>query len=97
LRQQLQTPAPVPGLHLSLIQVATLEAALGVSVPLTPDTLVAAVERLTGLHLGELRLALTPGQLAELEHRAQKRGRTLTAEMQAILARLHDELFYKGG
>jgi hypothetical protein len=89
--------APLPGLHLSPIEVAKLETALGVSAPLTPASLVAAVERLTGLHLGELRLALTPGQLEELRHRAMKRGRTLDAEMQAVLGRLHDELFYKGG
>lgn len=90
-------PPPAPGLHLSPVNVAKLEEALGVSVPLTPGSLVAAVERLTGLHLGDLRLHLTPGQLAELQHRASKRGRSVEAEMQAVLARLQDELFYRGG
>lgn len=63
----------------------------------TAAGLVHAVERLTALNIGELSLPLTPGQLAELQHRARKRGRTVQEEMKAVLARIHDELFHQGG
>ena len=96
-RRMLTTPVLTPGLHLDLNDVARLEAFLGVSVPLTPEGLLRAVERLTAVHLGDVRIPFTPGQLAELNHRAQKRGRTLEQEMRAVVARLQDELFYQGG
>lgn len=89
--------APPPGLHLSPIQVAALERALGSPASLTAPGLIHAVERLTALQVGELSLPITPGQLAELQHRARKRGRTVQDEMKAVVARIHDELFHQGG
>jgi hypothetical protein len=96
-RQQLRAPAGVPGLHLTPLQVAVLETALGVSVPLTPATLVARVEAVTAVSIGDVRIPFTPGQLQELSHRAQKRGRTLDQEIRAVVARISDELFHQGG
>ena len=91
------TYKPVAGITLSPLDVATLEAALGVSVPLTAASLIDKVERLTALRIGDIRVPFTPGQLAELQHRALKRGRTVEAEMRAVVDRLQDELFYQGG
>ena len=48
------------------------------------------------MRIGDIRIPFTPGQLAELQHRASKRGRTVEAEMRAVVARIEDELFYKG-
>lgn len=79
------------------VDVALLEELLGVSMPLTVSTLLAAVDRLTAMRIGDIRVPFTPGQLAELQHRAGKRGRTLEAEMKAVVARIQDELFYQGG
>ena len=36
-------------------------------------------------------------ELAELQHRAMKRGRTVEMEMRAVVTRIEEELFYKGG
>jgi hypothetical protein len=96
LRRQIEPPAEAPGLHLTPVLVSELEALLGVSVPLSPSSLYTAVERLASLRIGDIRLPFTPGQLAELQHRAAKRGRTVEAEMKAVVARIEDELFYKG-
>lgn len=96
-RRLLAAPARAPGLQLSRTEVSTLEAVLGVSVPLTPSSLLTAVERLASMKIGDIRIPFTPGQLAELQHRAQKRGRTIEAEMRAVVARIEQELFYQGG
>jgi hypothetical protein len=61
-----------------------------------PD-LVKAIERLASIKVGDIRIPFTPGQVAELQHRAMKRGRTVEAEMKAVVDRIEDELFHKGG
>ena len=98
MRDQLAPPPAEPGLHLSPRQVAQVEAALGVSVPFSsPESLVAAVERLASVGFGDIRVPFTPGQLAEIAHRAAKRGRTVDAELKAVVDRIQDELFYRAG
>lgn len=74
-----------------------LEETLGLGATRDTANFVAAVERLASMRVGDIRIPFTPGQLAELQHRAQKRGRSLEAEMQAVVDRIQDELFYKGG
>jgi hypothetical protein len=91
---ELKLPA---GLHLAPTEVAALEELLGVSMPLTPSSLRTAIERLASVRIGDIRIPFTPGQLAELQHRAAKRGRTVEAEIRAVVARIEDELFYQGG
>lgn len=56
-----------------------------------------AIDRLASIAIGDIRLPFTPGQLAELQHRAAKRGRTVEQEMRAVVSRIEEELFYKGG
>jgi hypothetical protein len=63
----------------------------------SPEFLTIAVERLASMKVGDIRIPFTPGQLAELQYRAQKRGRTIEAEMKAVVDRIQDELFYRGG
>lgn len=55
------------------------------------------IERLASIKIGDIRIPFTPGQLSELQHRASKRGHTVEQEMRAVVARIEDELFYKGG
>lgn len=95
--QQLATPAPVPGLHLDPRDCTQLEEVTGLGSTRSASQLVAAVERLASLKFGDIRIPFTPGQLSELQHRAAKRGRTVEAEMKAVVARIEEELFYKGG
>lgn len=59
--------------------------------------LVRTIDRLASIRIGDIRIPFTPGQLAELQHRASKRGRTVEQEMRAVVARIEEELFYKGG
>ena len=97
ITQLVAPPATQPGLHLTPRQVSELETLLGASAPFTPETLYAAVERLASIRIGEIRIPFTPGQLRELQHRAAKRGRTVDAEMKAVVDRIQNELFYQGG
>lgn len=91
-----RTPAGV-GLSLSALDCRTLEDLVGIGTTRSAPDLLKAVERLGSIRIGDIRLPFTPGQLNEIQHRAQKRGRTVEAEMQAVVDRLQDELFYKGG
>jgi hypothetical protein len=97
---QLLTPPPVAppaGLVLDARSCRLLDDLLGLGATLSADQLLAAVARLGSIKIGDIRIPFTPGQLAELSHRAAKRGRTVDAEMRAVVARIEDELFYKGG
>jgi hypothetical protein len=89
-------PAPVPGLHLTPAETDRIAEALGLGAQATAASILAAIDRLASVRIGDIRIPFTPGQLAELQHRAAKRGRTVEAEMRAVVARIEDELFYKG-
>jgi hypothetical protein len=87
--------AKAPGLQLPPAACRELEETLGIGTTRSVAEFVRAVERLASIKVGEVRIAFTPGQLGELAHRAQKRGRTVEAEMKAVVSRIEDELFYK--
>jgi hypothetical protein len=90
-------PPPPPGLHLTPVEVDQIAQALGLGARPTGPSILAAIDRLAAIRIGDIRLPFTPGQLDELRHRAMKRGRTVEAEMRAVVARIEDELFYQGG
>jgi len=97
LERQLTTPAVVAGLQLTPLDCTRLEETTGFASTRTVEEFLRAVERLASITIGDIRIPFTPGQLAELKHRAAKRGRTVEVEMQAVVDRIRDELFYKGG
>ena len=86
-----------PSLVLDAQTCRQLDDQLGLGATLTATNLVKAVDRLGSMRIGDIRIPFTPGQLAELQHRATKRGRTVEAEMRAVVARIEEEVFYKGG
>jgi hypothetical protein len=90
-------PVRQGGLELPQAACDQLEGTLGLGATRAVPVLLAAVERLASVRIGDIRIPFTPGQLAELSHRAQKRGRTVEAELRAVVARIEDDLFYKGG
>lgn len=87
---------PTVGLQLTGTECQQLEALVGLGASQTGSLLLAATERLASLRFGDIRIPFSPGQLVELQHRAAKRGRTIEAEMRAVVDRIEDELFYKG-
>jgi hypothetical protein len=95
--RRLGAATSAPGLHLTLAECQRLEDRTGLGSTRSAEALIAAVERLASLSIGEVRLPFTPGQLEELVWRAQKRGRTLESEVQAVVNRIRDELFFQGG
>jgi hypothetical protein len=84
-------------LTLTAADCGALEDRLGLGTTESVTKLLAAIDRLAAIKVGDVRIPFTPGQLAELQHRAAKRGRTVEAEMRAVVSRLEEELFYKGG
>lgn len=71
-----------------------LEDRLGLGSCATGAALLAAVTRLAKIHVGEVEIPFTTGQLEELQHRAGKNGRTLKQEFQSVARRLESELFH---
>ena len=88
--------API-GVVLSPADCARLEQTLGVGNTQIPTVLVQAVERLAAIHIGDVRLEFTPGQLSEIAYRATKRGHTIEQEIRLVVDRIRDEIFYRGG
>jgi hypothetical protein len=74
---------------------AQLEQTLGLGATRTPADLVKAVERLAAIHVGTIQIDFTPGQLDEIAHRATKRGHTIQQELQAVVDRIREELFWR--
>lgn len=89
-------PLEEGGLTLSGRQARLLEDRLGPGTTASGEKLLAAVERLARIGIGEIELPFTPGQLEEMKYRAERRGRTITEEFKLILSRLADELFHGG-
>lgn len=83
------------GMQLSAETCRALDETLGFGAAKDPQSLRAAVDRLAYLSIGEIRIPFTPGQLEEIAHRAGKRGRSVQQELQAVVDRVRDELFYR--
>jgi hypothetical protein len=93
-----QAPTLPPGsLVLSAEDCRRLEETVGLATTVSPAVLLAAIERLAAIRVGDIRLPFTPGQLAELQHRASKRGRSIEQEIRAVVDRIRDEIFHRGG
>jgi len=89
--------APSGALTLTRFECSQIEEVTGIGTTRSPGELIRAVARLASIQVGDIRIPFTPGQLEELRHRAHKRGRSVAEEMKAVVDRLQDELFYKGG
>jgi hypothetical protein len=72
-----------------------LEQTTGIGSTRTPHDLVLAVERLAKISIGTIQIDFTPGQLEEITHRATKRGRTVQQELQAVVDRIREEIFWR--
>ncbi|HEY6415607.1 MAG TPA: hypothetical protein VIX41_05205 [Acidimicrobiales bacterium] len=95
--RQTYEAVPSGGLTLTAAQCARLEQTVGLGVTQIPIAFILAVERLAALHIGDIRLDFTPGQLEELQHRAVKRGQTIEDAVRAVVHRIRDEIFHHGG
>jgi hypothetical protein len=82
------------GLHIPPLAQATLEKQLGIGATSSVRNLLQAVDRLVDLRIGNVRLEFTPGQLEELQARADKNGWTLQEEVEKIVAHLSSEVFW---
>src|SRR5207247_1994401 len=60
------------------------EKALGIGATETPEMLVAAINRLARLKVGDVQIDFTPGQWEHLAHRAGKMGISVEALVKRI-------------
>jgi hypothetical protein len=88
---------PVGGLQLTQKDCDALIERLGLGATKDGDALLAAIDRLAAVEIGQVRIPFTPGQLSELRHRAVKRGRTVELEIRAVISRIEEEIFHRGG
>lgn len=83
-------------LRIPLNVVKRIEATTGIGTAHDPYALLDAIERLASISIGTVRVEFTPGQLAEIKHRASKRGHTVEKELQIAVDRVKDEIFHRG-
>lgn len=74
---------------------AEIEKTTGISTTQTPQKLASAVSRLARITIGTVKIEFTPGQLEEIKSRASKRGYTVKQELDRIIDRIKDEIFYR--
>lgn len=72
-----------------------METITGLGSTRNPAELLKAVDRLARISIGGVKIEFTPGQLEEIKHRAGKRGLTVEKEIERIVDRIKDELFYR--
>jgi hypothetical protein len=82
-------------LTLSLQDRELLERTTGLGTTRTPMELVAAIQRLARIGIGDVQIPFTPGQLEEIAYRATKRGITLQRAVQDVIDRISGELFHR--
>jgi hypothetical protein len=83
------------GMVLPRTMCSRIEAITGMGTTQTPEKLYEGIDRLAHIAIGEINIEFTPGQLEEIKHRAGKRGYTVEQELQRIVDRIKDEIFYK--
>jgi len=83
------------GLTIPRESCVRIEEITGVGTTRTPAELLKAVSRLAAIAIGDVHIPFTPGQLEEIKHRAGKRGFSVAQELQRIVDRIKDEIFYK--
>lgn len=71
-----------------------LETLLGVGAARTPEALLQAVQRISDLQIGGVHVEFTPGQLEELQRRAESNGRTVQEETERIVRHLSGDVFW---
>ena len=72
-----------------------IEETTGIGSTRNPDELLKAIQRLAKISIGHVQIIFTPGQLEELLHRASKRGYSVQQEIERIVDRIKDELFFR--
>ena len=70
-----------------------LETILGGGALLSGADLQQKVERLAGISFEHVRLQFTPGQLEEIQRRAERQGKTVEQLVAMMVPRIHEQFF----
>jgi hypothetical protein len=74
-----------------------IERTAGIGATQTEQALVAAIDRLAKISIGDVRIDFSPGQLSEIQHRATKRGITVERALLDVIDRIRGEIFHTQG
>jgi hypothetical protein len=88
------TPITQRVLALTGEDLQTLDTLLGVGSSVDARSLVRAVRAFAGITIGGVTVDFSPAQLAEIQHRAEKQGKTPEAVVQDIVAQMTDMFFW---
>jgi hypothetical protein len=82
-----------PALVLTGKELRRIHDLLGTGSTRSAKTLVAAVQRLSDIQIGQIRLDFTPAEQEELKYRAERAGRTVREEAEAVVRGMHEQFF----
>lgn len=86
---------PDGGVHLTRDVCHQIEATTGIGTTRSGADLLHAIHRLAYIAIGGVQVDFSPGQLEELKGRAGKRGLSVKQELERIVERIKDEIFYR--
>lgn len=72
-----------------------MDRLLGLGSTKDPAALLGAVQAWAGITIGDIRLEFSPSQLAEIQHRADKQGKSPEAIVQDIVSQLEQAFFHE--
>lgn len=87
---------PEGAVTLSKADRERIEGVAGIGATQNGASLLLAIQRLARIGIGDVQIPFTPGQLEEIQWRAQKRGITVERAIQDVIDRIKDELFHRG-
>lgn len=88
-----EVPAGQRALVLTGEALEEVDRLLGIGSTRDGASLVSAISAYAGIRIGDIRLQFSPGQLAEIQHRAEKQGKTPQAVAEDIITQLNAQFF----
>lgn len=75
------------------VDLEAIERILGGGSVLNGDDLYTKIQRLAGISFQHVRLEFTPGQLEEVQRRAERQGLTVEQLVARMVPRIHEQFF----
>jgi len=88
------TPITQRVLALTGDDLQQVDQLLGVGATTTPEAFLTAVRSWAGITIGDIRLQFSPAQLAEIQHRADKQGKTPEDVVRDIVGQISEAFFW---
>lgn len=94
LARMAATPITQRQLVLTGLVLEQVERTLGGGSLLSPEDLLTRTRALASISIGDIRLNFSPGQLAEIAHRAEKQGKSPQVIVEEIVKQMEENFFW---